>query len=79
MEISTKELRANPGKTLARVERGQEIVVTFRGKAVAKLVPIESPEAPAPVEDDLLFGLWRDRGIDDVDAHVRDLRKGRTF
>jgi prevent-host-death family protein len=79
MEISTKELRDNPGKTLTRVARGQEITVTYRGKAVAKIIPIEQADETIEAAEDLLFGLWKDRGISNVDAHVRGLRKGRTF
>ena len=79
MEISTKELRDNPGRTLSRVSKGREIIVTFRGKAVAKIVPIEDTDAAASEPSDLLFGLWQDRDIEDVGAHVRALRKGRTF
>jgi prevent-host-death family protein len=79
MEISTKELRDNPGRTLSRVARGQEITVTYRGKAVARIIPVEQDAETGTKEEDLLFGLWKDRAMENVDAHVRGLRKGRTF
>ena len=79
MEISTKELRANPGRTMRRVSAGREIVVTYRGKAVAKIVPLDSAEGSDVEEADELFGMWADAEIDDVDAQVREMRRGRTF
>lgn len=79
MNITTKELRDNPGKTLARVAGGQKITVTFRGKAVAEIIPIAEEDDPLPRSEDVLFGLWKDLEICDVDNHVRSLRKGRMF
>ena len=33
MEVSTKELRIQPGKIIDQVVNGEEVTVTFRGKA----------------------------------------------
>ena len=41
MEVSTKELRIQPGKIIDHVVNGQEVTVTFRGKALAKIVPLK--------------------------------------
>ena len=82
MEITAKELRSRVGEALALVERGEQVTVTYRGKPRAKLVPIERSEEapgyePAPAS---AFGMWADRtDMDDVDAWVRNLRKGRLF
>jgi prevent-host-death family protein len=38
--IGVRELRQNASRYLARVERGESIEVTDRGRAVARLVPI---------------------------------------
>ncbi len=40
------ELKASLSKYLARVKAGEEVVVTERGKPVAKLVPIPRDEDP---------------------------------
>jgi prevent-host-death family protein len=40
------ELKAGLSKYLARVKRGEEVVVTERGRAIAKLVPIPPDEDP---------------------------------
>ena len=81
MEITTKQLRIQPGKIISQVNNGQEIIVTFRGKALAKIVPIYDKSSVALEEtDDELFGIWKDRGdMADVDNYVRNLRKGRQF
>ena len=40
-EIGAFEAKTHFSKLLARVQRGEEITVTLRGKPVAKLVPIK--------------------------------------
>ena len=37
--VPQRELRNNPGEVLARVERGEELTITVRGRAVADLIP----------------------------------------
>ena len=82
MEITAKELRSRVGEALALVERGEQVTVTYRGKPRARLVPVEHSEEalcyePAPAS---AFGMWKDRtDMDDVDAWVRNIRKGRFF
>lgn len=80
MRVSTKELRVHPGRIIDHVANGEEIVVTFRGKALAKIVPIQSEEPDAVDTEDGIFGMWsthdRDETVDDV---VRRMRQGRTF
>ncbi|MFP3042775.1 type II toxin-antitoxin system prevent-host-death family antitoxin [Treponema primitia] len=81
MEITTKQLRIQPGKIISQACNGQEIIVTFRGKAVAKIVPVYNKSSADLAEaDDELFGMWKNReDMADVDAYVRNLRKGRQF
>jgi prevent-host-death family protein len=80
MEISTKELRIQPGKIIDQVVNGQEITVTFRGKALAKIVPLKQTSSTTEKDDSTMFGLWKDHNdIDDIDAYVRNIRKGRQF
>ena len=40
MEVGIRELRADLSRWLKRVREGDEIVVTDRGKAVARIVPV---------------------------------------
>lgn len=41
MEVGIRELRADLSRFVKRVREGEEIVVTDRGKAVARLVPLD--------------------------------------
>jgi len=79
MEITTKQLRMAPGKIISRVNTGQEITITYRGKPRAKIVPIVGRQNNNLEEtEDELFGIWKNRkDIKDVDQYVRKIRKGR--
>ena len=78
MEVTTKELRIQPGKIIDQVSIGQEITVTYRGKPLARIVPFHSSNADA--EDTSMFGMWKDRSNEtSVEDQVRNIRKGRQF
>ncbi len=85
MEISAKELRGSPGKYIEQAARGTDVVITLRGKRVARLVPYaEYPDCVAESGEyasrDEIFGLWADRtDITDVSTYLRSLREGRHF
>jgi antitoxin (DNA-binding transcriptional repressor) of toxin-antitoxin stability system len=52
------------------------VVVTFRGKPCAKLVPFNKAERGS--RNNEAFGMWRDHDlVEDVNGYVRILRKGR--
>jgi len=76
MKATAKDLRFNSKGLLDTVNRGEEIVITFRGKPCAKLVPYtESNEETLKSK---LFGIWKDNDmVRDVDKYLRGLRKGR--
>lgn len=50
-EIGIGELRAKLSSVIRRVERGERVRVTRRGRAVADVVPVESPEAFEPLAE----------------------------
>ena len=79
MKATAKELRVHSKELLDAVSRGEDVVITFRGKPCAKLVPYEKSDKPTVSDDkDDLFGIWADRiDIESVDEYVRNLRKGR--
>ena len=53
IEISIRELKANPGKAIAQVRLGQRVQITSHRKVVAELVmPQPDPVAAAPSEDE---------------------------
>jgi prevent-host-death family protein len=79
MKATAKELRIHSKELLDAVSRGEDVVITFRGKPCAKLVPYEKSAKPTvPDDEDGLFGIWADRiDIESVEEYVQSLRKGR--
>jgi prevent-host-death family protein len=76
MKATAKDLRFNSKGLLDTVNRGEEVVITFRGKPCAKLVPYN--EKNKKTVKNQLFGIWKDNNmIQDVDEYMRGLRKGR--
>ena len=77
MKATAKDLRFHSKELLDTVNRGEEVVITFRGKPRAKLVPY-TEEMEKDINNEL-FGIWRDNdAIQDVDEYVRALRRGRN-
>lgn len=80
MRITTKELRIQPGKIIDQVAHGQEVTVTFRGKVLARIVPITKRAKAARGREVSIFGMWKARsGSGSVEDTVREIRKGRRF
>jgi len=78
MQSTAKELRFHTKEILNSVHRGEEIIITFRGKPYAKIVPIKVTKKDKDSKNEL-FGIWKDRkDIGNVDEYVRSLRKSRT-
>jgi antitoxin (DNA-binding transcriptional repressor) of toxin-antitoxin stability system len=76
MTVTAKDLRFNVSMLFDLLSKGEEVLITYRGKARAKLVPyIESSNQP---KTDMIFGMWQDRE-EHVDDMVRSMRKRRDF
>ncbi|MCD6150200.1 MAG: type II toxin-antitoxin system prevent-host-death family antitoxin [Deltaproteobacteria bacterium] len=76
MKATAKDLRFHSKELIDSVARGEEVVITFRGKPCAKLVPYR--ELKNKKEENTLFGIWKDNEmVEGIDAYVRNLRKGR--
>ena len=79
MYSTAKKLRFNTKELLESIARGEEIIITFRGKPYAKLVPLKKDKRTKE-ETNELFGIWKDHhGTEDVSAYVRKLRKKRAL
>jgi prevent-host-death family protein len=77
MYSTAKELRFHTKELLESVSRGEEVVITYRGKPYAKLVPFQKAEQNIEKSDEL-FGMWKDRkDLKDINKYVRELRRGR--
>ncbi|OYV19030.1 MAG: prevent-host-death family protein [Methylococcaceae bacterium NSP1-1] len=79
MKATVKELRVHSKELLDAVSRGEDVVITFRGKPCARLVPYENSDKPIAMDEKAdLFGIWADRiDIESVEEYVQSLRKGR--
>lgn len=70
MEISAKELRSQVKKVLDTVERGEDVIVTYRGKQRARIQSIKEIEPSSlKTADAPLFGIWADH---DASGNVQD-------
>jgi antitoxin (DNA-binding transcriptional repressor) of toxin-antitoxin stability system len=75
MEVTAKDLRFKINMLFDVLNKGEDITITYRGKAKAKLI---STQKNIEKKDDSLFGIWKDKE-DNVDDIVRNMRKGRDF
>jgi prevent-host-death family protein len=77
MRASAKELRTKSHEILEAVSRGEEVVITYRGKVRAKIIGYKKERGTGETAH-ALFGMWKDNPrVEDVDGYVRRLRKGR--
>lgn len=80
MQITTKELRIQPGRIIDQASRGEEIVVTYRGKIMAKIVPVTTEKPNEDHDSTSIFGMWKSHSDQkSVEDTVRDYRKGREL
>ena len=79
MNATIVDLRYKMKDVLRAIDRGETVTILYRGKEKAKLTPIASaPETAPRMEDQPLFGMWRDReDTADPAAYVRNLRRPR--
>jgi len=77
MKSSLLTLRRSPGKILDAIETGQEVTLTSRGKAIARIVPAASDHNQS-VRTQPAFGMWQDAAVKPVADQVRAFRKGRS-
>jgi antitoxin (DNA-binding transcriptional repressor) of toxin-antitoxin stability system len=76
MKASFKQLRHETGAVVRAVERGETVIVTYRGKPVAEMSAVRRE---AKKKDDELFGIWRDNNaVASVEDYVAKVRKGRV-
>ncbi len=75
--IGVRELRQHASRYLARVEAGEELGVTNKGRLVARLVPVQAAQRSreALIESGALIPAPRPRNLLDVTPAVT---RGRT-
>ncbi len=78
MQATAKDLRLKTKEILEAIERGEEIVITYRGKEKAKLIPLSLDAIKGKEEEQMLFGIWKDNEkVADTNAFINELRGGR--
>ena len=77
MIATAKDLRFHTGEILETAMRGEEVVITYRGKPSARILPFRNcGERKRKGRE--LFGIWRDNeAATNVEEYVAGLRKGR--
>lgn len=79
MEASTKDLRLHTAELLAAADRGEEVIITYRGRRRAVIRRwVGGKQSRSAGEHNPAFGLWRDRD-GDVDEEIRRLRQRRDL
>jgi prevent-host-death family protein len=81
MEASVLDLRMRSTDVMRAVTRGERVLLTYRGRDVAYIVPLRhAGKGGKNVADTQAFGMWATR-LDLVDpaGYVERLRKPRDF
>lgn len=78
MKATTRDLRLHTSELLSATDRGETVVITYRGKERAVLSRWHESDGNELMERNPAFGLWRDRESS-VDDEVRQLRQPRHF
>lgn len=75
-EFSLADTKARLSELIARVERGETIDITRRGKHVARLVPVEQPRVRKPIDFEALRRLRESMPFQEVSSVdlLRELR-----
>ena len=63
--VGMRELRQNPAPVLRAVEDGAEVTVLVNGRAVARIVPLETPGWVAGEQAGRIYGAVVDAGWQD--------------
>jgi len=75
MVVNIRQLRSSTREILSTVERGGQVLISNRGKACARIVPVSETTGHRPFS---LAGLWKDnKKVADVRGFIRKLREPR--
>ena len=78
MKATAKDLRFHSKELLDTARRGEEVLITYRGKPYAKLVPLTGEPDYAKNLGNNLFGIWSDNpATNDVEGFVDKARESR--
>jgi len=75
MLVTAKDLRFKISMLFNVLSKGEDIIITYRGKPKAKLISYDENNEK---KDSSIFGMWKDDSLE-VDTFIRDLRGSRSF
>jgi len=81
MVITMQQLKTQPSRIFGKINKGQEMAISYKGKICAKIVPLNVKSANNEIDsDNELFGMWKDRDdIGNASQYVRKIRKTRKL
>jgi prevent-host-death family protein len=74
-KVGMRELRQNPAPVLRAVEAGAEVTISVSGRAVARIVPLETPAWVDGDRAERIFTVSADTGWE---AELRSAREDDT-
>ncbi len=78
MQATAKDLRFHSKELLDTARRGEEVLITYRGRPYAKLVPLTGKLNPVNAAGNDLFGIWSDYPrTEAVESYVDKARESR--
>ncbi len=77
MKATAKDMRFKTKEILAAIERGEEVILTYRGKEKARIIPISQEQPMSKDKEEPLFAIWQtNTRVADVNAYLDELRGG---
>ena len=78
MKATVLDFRRRMPEVLQALDRNEQVTVFYRGKKRAILIPAQELAHHEDAYKHPAFGMWAGNDqIDDVDVHIRAMRKGR--
>jgi len=78
MKATARDMRYHLNSVMEAVARGEEVLITNRGRVKARILALNSRAAKGR-EENPFVGMWRNRDdLRDVESYVRRLRRGRS-
>lgn len=79
LTVNLAQAKAHLSELLDKVERGDEVVITRHGKAVAHIRPALPPKKPLPLEKPAAFRAGASRWRKDSATLVRQMRDDERY
>ena len=79
MKATVLDLRRRTKDIIRALDRGESVIITYRGKEKGTIVPSGRKKSRRSVMEHPAFGMWKDReDMKDPSAWVRKIRRSRV-